>query len=71
MNCIRKSKAEGNLTNDEKEEQKLLRIEYIEAVPQEFARPAGFGSIFRTKDGSITDLGEKYWKSRRTLESGF
>ena len=54
----RRSKAEG-LTNDEKEEQKLLRIEYIEAVRRNLRGQLDRIDI-QEKDGSITHLGEKY-----------
>ena len=45
-----KSQSVG-LTEEEKEEQKLLRKEYIEAIRR---------NMRGTKDGTITDLGKKY-----------
>lgn len=54
----RKSKVIG-LTPEEKEEQKLLRAEYIAAVRKNVRAQLNNISIVE-KDGSITDLGEKY-----------
>lgn len=53
-----KSKAEG-LTEAEKEEQAKLRAEYIAAVRANLRGQLNNISIVE-KDGSITDLGEKY-----------
>lgn len=53
-----KSKAEG-LTEAEKEEQAKLRAEYIADVRANLRGQLNNISILE-KDGSITDLGEKY-----------
>lgn len=57
-----KSKAEG-LTDAEHKEQQLLRQEYIAAVRENLRGQLNSISI-REKDGSITDLGEKYGRKR-------
>ncbi len=54
----RRSKAEG-LTEEEKKEQQLLRREYIESVKANLRGQLNHISI-QEKDGSITDLGEKF-----------
>jgi len=56
----RKSKAEG-LTSAEAAEQKMLRQEYIEAVRMNLRSQLNNIDI-REKDGSITNLGERYGK---------
>ena len=53
-----KSKAEG-LTEKEKKEQQILRREYIEAFKMSFRGQLNNISI-QEKDGTITNLGEKY-----------
>ena len=53
-----KSQSVG-LTEEEKEEQKLLRKEYIEAIRRNMRRTLNNISI-KEKDGTITDLGKKY-----------
>ena len=53
-----KSQSVG-LTEEEKEEQKLLRKEYIEAVRRNMRGTLNNISI-KEKDGTITDLGKKY-----------
>lgn len=53
-----KSQSVG-LTEEEKEEQKLLRKEYIEAIRRNMRGTLNNISI-KEKDGSITDLGKKY-----------
>ncbi|MEY8337315.1 DUF896 domain-containing protein [Lachnospiraceae bacterium 62-35] len=53
-----KSKAEG-LTPKEKEEQAALRQEYIQAIRQSMRSSLNNISIVE-KDGSITDLGQKF-----------
>ena len=53
-----KSQAVG-LTEEEKEEQKLLRKEYIEAIRRNMRGTLNNISI-KEKDGTITDLGKKY-----------
>ena len=53
-----KSQAVG-LTDEEKEEQAALRKEYIEAIRKNMRGTLNNISI-KEKDGSITDLGEKY-----------
>lgn len=54
----RKSKAEG-LTTAEKEEQAALRREYIEAIRMNLRGQLDNINI-QEKDGSVTNLGEKY-----------
>lgn len=54
----RKSKAEG-LTETEKKEQQILRREYVEAFKQNLRGQLNNISI-KEKDGTITNLGEKY-----------
>lgn len=54
----RKSKAEG-LTDKEKEEQKILRQEYVASFRQNLRSQLNNISI-QEPDGTITDLGEKY-----------
>ena len=53
-----KSQSVG-LTEEEKEEQKLLRKEYIEAIRRNLRGTLNNISI-KEKDGTITDLGKKY-----------
>ena len=57
-----KSKAEG-LTEEEKIEQKILRQEYIDAFRENLRGQLNNISI-KEKDGSITNLGEKYGKKK-------
>lgn len=59
----RKAKAEG-LTLEEKEEQQKLRKEYIEAVRMNLRSQLDNIDV-QEKDGSITNLGEKYGKQAR------
>ena len=60
----RKSKTEG-LTPAEKEEQKKLRAEYIAVIRMNMRAQLDNISI-QEKDGSITNLGEKYgFKTRK------
>lgn len=54
----RKSKAEG-LTEKEKEEQKLLRKEYIESFRNNLRSQLNQIDV-EEKDGTIINLGEKY-----------
>lgn len=54
----RKSKAEG-LTPEELKEQKVLRAEYIDAFKRNLRGQLNNISI-KEKDGSITNLGEKF-----------
>lgn len=56
----RKSKAEG-LTEAERKEQADLRREYIEAVKMNLRSQLNNIDI-KEKDGSITNLGERYGK---------
>lgn len=56
----RKSKAEG-LTRAEQEEQAELRREYIEAVRMNLKAQLDNIDI-KEKDGSVTNLGERYGK---------
>ncbi|MCI8845216.1 MAG: DUF896 domain-containing protein [Lachnospiraceae bacterium] len=58
----RKSKAEG-LTEEEKKEQAALRSEYIANVRANLRGQLDHIDI-QEKDGSITNLGEKYGKKR-------
>lgn len=53
-----KSKAEG-LTVDEQKEQQILRREYIDSFKRNLRGQLNNISI-KEKDGSITNLGEKY-----------
>ena len=53
-----KSQSVG-LTEEEKEEQKFLRKEYIEAIRRNMRGTLNNISI-KEKDGTITDLGKKY-----------
>ncbi|MGN0398919.1 MAG: DUF896 domain-containing protein [Blautia sp.] len=59
----RKSKTEG-LTPEEKEEQKKLRTEYIAVIRMNMRSQLDNISI-QEKDGSITNLGEKYGLKNR------
>lgn len=54
----RKSKAEG-LTTEELQEQKVLRAEYIDAFKRNLRGQLNNISI-QEKDGTITNLGEKF-----------
>lgn len=53
-----KSKAEG-LTEDELKEQQILRREYIDSFKRSLRGQLNNISI-KEKDGSITDLGERF-----------
>ena len=53
-----KSQAVG-LTEEEKEEQAVLRKEYIESIRRNMRGTLNSIQI-KEKDGSITDLGQKY-----------
>ena len=53
----RRSKAEG-LTDAEKQEQKLLRLEYIQAIRNLKSQLNNID--IQEKDGSVYNLGEKY-----------
>ena len=59
----RRSKAEG-LTDAEKKEQKLLRLEYIEAVRMNLRGQLNTIDI-KEQDGSVVNLGEKYDANRK------
>ncbi len=59
----RRSKAEG-LTDAEKKEQKLLRLEYIEAVRMNLRGQLNNIDI-KERDGSVVNLGEKYDADRK------
>ena len=54
----RKSKAEG-LTEAEKKEQKILRMEYLESVKRNLRGQLNNIDI-EQKDGTVVNLGEKY-----------
>ncbi|HIZ13407.1 MAG TPA: DUF896 domain-containing protein [Candidatus Mediterraneibacter stercorigallinarum] len=58
----RKSKAEG-LTEAERQEQKLLRTEYLEAVKRNLRGQLNSIDI-EEKDGTVINLGEKYGNKR-------
>ena len=58
----RKSKAEG-LTEAERQEQKLLRAEYLEAVKRNLRGQLNNIDI-EEKDGTVINLGEKYGNKR-------
>ena len=55
-----RSKAEG-LTEEEKEEQAMLRKEYIEAVRRNLRGQLDRIDV-QEADGTVTNLGEKYGK---------
>ena len=59
----RRSKGEG-LTDAEKKEQKLLRLEYIEAVRMNLRGQLNNIDI-KEQDGSVVNLGEKYDANRK------
>lgn len=59
----RKARAEG-LTPEEKAEQQKLRQEYIAAVRMNLRTQLNSIDI-QEKDGTITNLGEKYGKQRK------
>ena len=59
----RRSRAEG-LTDAEKKEQKLLRLEYIEAVRMNLRGQLNNIDI-KEQDGSVVNLGEKYDADRK------
>ena len=59
----RRSKAEG-LTDEEKKERKLLRLEYIEAVRMNLRGQLNNIDI-KEQDGSVVNLGEKYDANRK------
>ena len=59
----RRSKAES-LTDAEKKEQKLLRLEYIEAVRMNLRGQLNNIDI-KEQDGSVVNLGEKYDANRK------
>lgn len=56
----RKSKAEG-LTDAEKKEQKILRMEYVESVKRNLLGQLNNIDI-EEEDGTVVNLGEKYGK---------
>ena len=58
----RKSKAEG-LTEAERQEQKLLRAEYLESVKRNLRGQLNNIDI-EEKDGTVINLGEKYGNNR-------
>ena len=59
----RRSKAEG-LTDAEKQEQKLLHLEYVQAIRANLRSQLNNIDI-EEKDGSIYNLGEKYDMERK------
>ena len=58
----RKSKAEG-LSDAERKEQKILRQEYLELVRRNLRGQLNNIDI-EEKDGTVVNLGEKYWKKK-------
>ena len=64
-----KSKAEG-LTEKEKKEQQILRREYIEAFKMSLRGQLNNISI-QEKDGTITNLGEKYGNKKANQGRNF
>ena len=58
-----KSQADG-LTDEEKEEQKQLRQDYIQAIRASLRGNLDSISV-QEKDGSITNLGDKYGNKQR------
>ena len=58
----RKTKAEG-LTEAERQEQKLLRAEYLESVKRNLRGQLNNIDI-EEKDGTVINLGEKYGNKR-------
>lgn len=58
-----KSKAEG-LSEEELKEQQILRREYIDSFKRNLKNQLDNISIVE-KDGSITDLGEKFGRQKR------
>ena len=58
----RKSKAEG-LTEAERQEQKVLRAEYLKAVKRNLRGQLNNIDI-EEKDGTVINLGEKYGNKR-------
>ena len=63
IELYRRSKAEG-LTDAEKQEQKLLRLEYVQAIRANLRSQLNNIDI-EEKDGSIYNLGEKYDMERK------
>ena len=59
INTLYHTSQSVGLTEEEKEEQKLLRKEYIEAIRRNMRGTLNNISI-KEKDGTITDLGKKY-----------
>ena len=59
----RRSRA-GGLTDAEKQEQKLLRLEYVQAIRANLRSQLNNIDI-EEKDGSIYNLGEKYDMERK------
>lgn len=57
-----KSKSPEGLTPEEKQEQERLRKDYIQAIRASLRGTLNNISI-QEKDGSVTDLGEKYGKA--------
>ena len=65
----RKSKAEG-LTEEELQEQKVLRAEYIDAFKRNLRGQLNNISI-QEKDGTITNLGEKFGNKKTNQKRMF
>ena len=69
MNCLyHKSKEKNGLTEEEKTEQKALRNEYIKCIRANLRCQLDNVSI-QEKDGSVTNLGEKYGEKLKPDQS--
>ena len=64
-----KAKSVG-LTEEEKKEQAELRQEYLAAVRQNLKAQLNNIDV-KEKDGSVTNLGEKYGRKKSKLENRF
>ena len=61
INALYQKSQSVGLTDEEKEEQARLRKEYLETIRNNMRSTLNSISI-QEKDGTITDLGEKYGK---------
>ena len=67
INALANKQKSVGLTEEEKVEQAKLRREYLDAVKGSLR--AHLNNIdIKEKDGSITNLGEKYGRKKRKLE---
>lgn len=70
INALAHKQKSVGLTEEEKVEQAKLRREYLDAVKGNLR--AHLNNIdIREKDGSITNLGEKYGRKKRKLEKKY